>query len=49
MTRIEEYMARYPDRRSWDGIEITYHSEHRPLEAYARALEHAGFVIEPIR
>jgi ubiquinone/menaquinone biosynthesis C-methylase UbiE len=40
---------RYPDHRSWDGVEITYHSEHRPLETYSKALEAAGFTIEAIR
>jgi RimJ/RimL family protein N-acetyltransferase len=28
---------------------MTFHSEHRPIEAYARAVERAGFVIEAIR
>jgi SAM-dependent methyltransferase len=32
-----------------DGLTFTFHGEHRPLEAYARALEDAGFVIERIR
>jgi len=40
---------RYPDHISRRGIEMTFHSEHRPIEAYARALERAGFVIERIR
>lgn len=31
------------------GIEMTFHSEHRPLEAYSRALEAAGMPIEAIR
>ena len=31
------------------GIRMTFHSEHRPLEAYSRALEAAGLVIEAIR
>jgi SAM-dependent methyltransferase len=31
------------------GVELTFHSEHRPLQAYSRALEAAGFVIEAIR
>lgn len=39
---------RYPDHPDREG-EITFHSEHRPIEAYARALEAAGFVIEAIR
>ncbi|MGH3167884.1 MAG: class I SAM-dependent methyltransferase [Trebonia sp.] len=32
-----------------DGIRLTFHSEHRPLEAYSRALEGAGMRIEAIR
>jgi hypothetical protein len=28
---------------------MTFHSEHRPLESYARALEAAGLLIEAIR
>lgn len=32
-----------------DGVEVTFHSEHRPLEAYGDALERAGLLIEAIR
>jgi SAM-dependent methyltransferase len=32
-----------------DGIGLTFHSEHRPIEAYSRALEAAGLLIEAIR
>jgi hypothetical protein len=32
-----------------DGTRLTFHSEHRPLEAYSRALEDAGMRIEAIR
>ena len=45
----------YLDQRSadwvgnWDDIRVTFHSEHRPLEAYSRALEAAGLLIEAIR
>ena len=28
---------------------MMFHSKHRPLEAYSRALEASGFVIESIR
>lgn len=28
---------------------LTFHSEHRPVEAYSRALEAAGLLIEAIR
>jgi len=31
------------------GVQLTFHSEHRPLEAYSRALEAAGLLIEAIR
>jgi hypothetical protein len=31
------------------GIKMTFHSEHRPIEAYSRALEAAGLLIEAIR
>ena len=34
------------DRR---GIRMTFHSEHRPIEAYSRALQAAGLLIEAIR
>jgi len=32
-----------------EGIRLTFHSEHRPIEAYSRALEGAGLLIEAIR
>jgi SAM-dependent methyltransferase len=32
-----------------DGVRLTFHSEHRPLEVYSRALEAAGLLIEAIR
>lgn len=31
------------------GIRMTFHSQHRPLEAYSRALEAAGLLTEAIR
>jgi SAM-dependent methyltransferase len=31
------------------GVRLTFHSEHRPLEFYSRALESAGLLIEAIR
>jgi SAM-dependent methyltransferase len=31
------------------GVALTFHSEHRPLQAYSRALEAAGLLIEAIR
>jgi SAM-dependent methyltransferase len=32
-----------------DGITMTFHSEHRPLESYTGALEAAGMLIEAMR
>jgi SAM-dependent methyltransferase len=32
-----------------DGVRLTFHSEHRPLEAYFRALADAGLLTETIR
>src|ERR1700722_4311159 len=32
-----------------NGVRLTFHSEHRPLESYGRALEAAGLLIEAIR
>jgi SAM-dependent methyltransferase len=29
-----------------DGLTMTFHSEHRPIQAYAESLAEAGFVIE---
>ena len=39
----------YTDIVSRDGFEMRFHSRHRPLEAYARALEAAGLLIDAIR
>ena len=45
------YLAsyRYRDDIERDGMAMTFHSEHRPLETYSRALEQAGLGIEVIR
>jgi len=40
---------RYHDDAERDGLTMVFHSAHRPLEAYSRALEAAGLVIEAIR
>jgi SAM-dependent methyltransferase len=32
-----------------DDVLVTFHSEHRPLEVYSRALETAGLLVEAIR
>jgi SAM-dependent methyltransferase len=44
---LEQRRYRYDSDR--DGIRMVFHSFHRPLEAYARALEEAGFLIEKLR
>jgi ubiquinone/menaquinone biosynthesis C-methylase UbiE len=40
---------RYSDNLTRDGLEMTFHSQHRPLERYSRALESTGFLMEAIR
>ncbi len=37
------------ERVERDGLSLTFHQRHRPLQDYARALEDSGFVIEAIR
>jgi SAM-dependent methyltransferase len=37
------------DRCRKDSLEMTFHSEHRPLMAYTEALSVAGFLIERLR
>lgn len=39
----------YPDHVERQGMEMTFHSEHRPIEAYMRTLEEAGFHIQALR
>ena len=39
----------YADNLLRDGLEITFVSAHRPLQAYCDALADAGFVIERLR
>lgn len=39
----------YADRVERDGLMMTFHSRHRPLEAYFLALEEAGFLVEALR
>lgn len=41
--------ARLAEHVERDGLRMTFESEHRPLERYARALEDAGLLIEAIR
>ena len=40
---------RYSDAMSRDGFDMLFHSAHRPLDSYSRALEAAGLYIEAIR
>lgn len=39
----------YAEQRGRDGREMTFHDIHRPLSAYAGALERAGMPIEALR
>ena len=39
----------YTDDTARNGLRMMFHSKHRPLEAYSRALEASGFGIESIR
>jgi hypothetical protein len=40
---------RYVDTFTREGLTVTFHGEHRPLQAYTEALADAGFVIERLR
>lgn len=40
---------RYVDAVTRDGLTVTFHGEHRPLQAYTEALTGAGFVIARLR
>jgi SAM-dependent methyltransferase len=40
---------RYHDEVERDGLPMSFHSEHRPLETHCLALEQAGLVIEAVR
>jgi SAM-dependent methyltransferase len=40
---------RYADDVERDGLTMRFESEHRSIESYARALEHAGFAVEALR
>ena len=39
----------YVDNVVRDGLEMTFVSAHRPIEAYANAFEDAGLLIERLR
>jgi SAM-dependent methyltransferase len=47
----QSYMSprRYRDEVERNGLPMTFVSDHRPIEAYSRALESAGFVVEALR
>lgn len=40
---------RYSDTVERDGLTMTFHSKHRPIELYFRTLEEAGFLVEALR
>ena len=40
---------RYSDTVEEDGLTMTFHSQHRPFEAYFSALAEAGFLVEALR
>jgi SAM-dependent methyltransferase len=46
-----DYLATfgYHDAVERDGLSMTFHSEHRPIETYFRALEEAGLLVEALR
>ncbi len=50
-TITDSYLERsyYADNVVRDGLEITFVSAHRPLQAYVDALADAGFVVERLR
>ena len=39
----------YSDEVERDGLTMTFHSRHRPLEEYSLALEEAGLLVEALR
>jgi len=48
---LDDYFTerRFADEFERDGLQITFEGIDRPLEAYPRALAHAGFLIEELR
>jgi hypothetical protein len=40
---------RYSDTVQRDGLTMTLHGQHRPIEAYFAALEEAGLLVEALR
>jgi SAM-dependent methyltransferase len=51
LKELPDYFAEraYGETRERGGLAMTFYDTHRPLEAYARALEAAGLAIEAIR
>ncbi len=39
----------YADAVERDGLTMTFHSQHRPIESYFQALEQAGLLVETLR
>ena len=39
----------YADSVERDGLSMTFHGRHRPIESYFLALEEAGFLVETLR
>ncbi len=50
-TIADDYLAphSYTDAIERDGLPMTFHSQHWPLERYFSALEQAGFLVEALR
>jgi hypothetical protein len=40
---------RYADTVERDGLTMTFHSQHRPLESYFMALKESGLLVETLR
>ena len=49
MHRSYSETRRFKETAERDGLRMTFHSEHRPLETYVDALARAGFVVEALR
>jgi hypothetical protein len=41
--------SRYEEKVERDGLEMTFISDHRPLQAYTEALADTGLLIERVR